>query len=77
MPNVKIVLPFLVMGNQQGCSPCKHGWTPFAIQGTEQCFKYIGRSSISSAESGCSTLNGFLPVPENDQQNERKRLVST
>ena len=70
MPYVKIILPFLVMGNQQGCSPCKHGWIPFSIQGTEQCFKYIGKRSILFAESDCSTLNGFLPVPENYQQNK-------
>ena len=69
MPYVKIFLPFLVLGNQQSCSPCKFGWTPFAIQGTHQCFTYIGEKSISSAESSCNAVNGFLPVPENYQQN--------
>ena len=69
MPYVKILLPFLVLGNQQSCSPCKFGWTPFAIQGTQQCFKYIGGKGISSAESSCNAVNGFLPVPLNYHQN--------
>ena len=59
----------MVLGNQQSCSPCKYGWTTFAIQGTKQCFKYIGEKTISSAESGCNAVNGILPVPENSLQN--------